>query len=102
MPKKEIKLLIPDELITNKIYMIRNQKVMIDRDLAVLYEVETKRLKEAVKRNIDRFPEDFMFELTKTESDSLRSQIATLKRGEHVKYLPVLPLDLHRNCQHTF
>lgn len=89
MPKKEIKISVPDELISNKIYLIRNQKVMIDRDLAVLYEVETKRLKEAVKRNIDRFPEDFMFELTKTESDSLRSQIATLKRGEHVKYLPM-------------
>lgn len=89
MPKKEIKLLIPDELITNKIYLIRNQKVMLDSDLAKLYEVETKVLKQAVKRNIDRFPEDFMFELTKGESDSLRSQIVTLKRGEHVKYLPM-------------
>ena len=89
MPKKEIKLLIPDELITNKIYLIRNQKMMLDSDLAKLYEVETKVLKQAVKRNIDRFPEDFMFELTKGESDSLRSQIVTLKRGEHVKYLPM-------------
>jgi len=53
-------LRIPDELVTDKIYLIRGQKVMMDRDLAELYNVETKRLKEAVRRNIDRFPEDFM------------------------------------------
>ncbi len=81
--------LVSDELIANKIYFIRNQKVMLDRDLAKLYQVETKRLKEAVKRNPDRFPTDFMFELTKTENDSLRTQIASLKRGEHSKYLPL-------------
>jgi hypothetical protein len=63
---------------------------MFDSDLALLYGIETKRLKEAVKRNITRFPEDFMFELTEIEYDSLRSQIATLKkgRGQHQKYLP--------------
>ncbi|WP_317898235.1 ORF6N domain-containing protein [Aurantibacillus circumpalustris] len=85
----KLETIIPEELITNKIYFIRNQKVMLDKDLASLYEVETKVLKQAVKRNIDRFPEDFMFELTKEESDSLRSQFVTLKRGGHVKYLPM-------------
>ena len=78
------------EIITNKIHIIRNQKVMLDYDLATLYEVETKRLKEAVKRNIERFPEDFMFELTENELKSLRSQFASLdnRRGKHTKYLP--------------
>ena len=61
---------------------------MLDRDLAELYGVETKRLKEQVRRNIARFPEDFMFELTKDEYQALRSQIATLKRGQHSKYAP--------------
>jgi hypothetical protein len=81
---------VPDELVMNKIYMIRNQKVMLDRDLAELYGVETKRLKEAVKRNIHRFPEDFMFELTDNESKSLRSQIASSKSGRGgVRYSPM-------------
>ncbi len=57
-------LIISEENISNKIYFIRNQKVMIDRDLAELYEIQTKRLKEQVRRNINRFPDDFMFELT--------------------------------------
>lgn len=76
--------------IQEKIYEIRGQKVMLDYDLATLYQIETKRLKESVKRNTERFPEDFMFILTKEEYDSLRSQIATLKtgRGTHSKYLP--------------
>ena len=65
--------------IQNMIYEIRGQKVMLDSDLAVLYEVEVKRLNEAVKRNIERFPEDFMFQLTDDEWDSLRSLIATSK-----------------------
>ena len=60
---------------------------MLDRDLAMLYEVETRALKQAVRRNIQRFPEDFMFELTENEELSLRSQNVTLKRGEHSKYL---------------
>ena len=80
---------IPDEIIVSKIYLIRGQKVMIDRDLAELYGVETKQLKRQVRRNITRFPDDFMFELTSNEYNSLRSQIGTLKRGEHVKYLPM-------------
>ena len=63
---------VPIERITSKIYLIRGQKVMLDRDLAELYGVETKALKQAVKRNIVRFPEDFMFELTKHEFDNLR------------------------------
>ena len=61
---------------------------MIDFDLAELYKVETKMLKRAIKRNIARFPVDFMFELTQSEYTSLRYQIGTLKRGQHVKYLP--------------
>lgn len=79
---------LPDEVLMNKIYIIRSQKVMLDRDLAELYGVETKRLKEQVKRNIERFPDDFMFELTKQEAEISRSQIATLKQGENIKYLP--------------
>ncbi len=66
---------VPVELIERRIYLIRGQKVMLDADLADLYQVPTKRLNEAVKRNQDRFPEDFMFQLTKEEAESLRSQI---------------------------
>ncbi|OGC05256.1 DNA-binding protein [candidate division WOR-1 bacterium RIFOXYA12_FULL_43_27] len=69
--------LIPIERVENKIYLIRGQKVMLDRDLAELYEVETKVLKQAVKRNIERFPEDFMFELNKEEFTNWRSQFVT-------------------------
>jgi phage regulator Rha-like protein len=79
---------IPNEVITNKIYLIRGQKVMLDKDLAELYNVETKRLKEQVRRNINRFPASFMFELTTEEHSTLRSQFATLKRGRHSKYPP--------------
>ena len=71
------KITIPDEIITSKIYLIREKKVMIDRDLAELYGVETKNLKRQVKRNPERFPEDFMFELTKEEFTNWRSQFAT-------------------------
>jgi hypothetical protein len=83
-------LIISEETISDKIYFIRNQKVMLDSDLATLYGIETRVLKQAVKRNISRFPDDFMFELTDVENDSLRSQIVTLKkgRGQHQKYLP--------------
>jgi len=70
---------IPDEVIISKIYVIREQKVMLDRDLAELYDVETKQLKRAVKRNMDRFPEDFMFELSKEELAEWRSQFGTSK-----------------------
>jgi hypothetical protein len=81
---------LSEETISNKIYFIRNQKAMFDSDLAMLYDVETKRLNEQVKRNISRFPEDFMFQLTEVEYNSSRSQIATLKngRGFNLKYLP--------------
>ena len=88
MAKKESLPTVPDEVIMNKIYYIRGQKVMIDSDLAELYGVETKRLKEQVKRNIERFPERYMFELTKEETEVSRSQNATLKRGGNIKYLP--------------
>ena len=72
------------------IYIIRGQQVMLDRDLAMLYGVETKALNQAVKRNIKRFPDDFMFQLTDEEHQALRSQIVTLKqgRGQHSKYPP--------------
>jgi phage regulator Rha-like protein len=69
--------LIPDELILNKIYHIREQKVMLDMDLAELYGVETKQLKRAVRRNISRFPPDFMFELSETEFLNWRRQFGT-------------------------
>jgi len=78
---KEDKIMLPDEAIMDKIYLIRGQKVMLDSDLADLYEVETRRLNEQVKRNIDRFPEDFMFQLTKEEFENLKSQIATSSWG---------------------
>ena len=80
---------ISTEVVMNQIYYIRKQKIMLDKDLAILYGVDTKVLNQAVKRNSIRFPEDFMFELTKEELDSLRSQFVTLKnRGSHSKYLP--------------
>lgn len=75
---KEISL-IPQESIRQKIYFIRGEKVMFDRDLAALYEVETFNLNKAVKRNSDRFPKDFMFQLTKEESEILRFQIGMSK-----------------------
>ena len=81
--------IIPDEIIMNQIYYIRGQKVMLDFDLAKLYEVETKQLKRQVRRNLERFPDDFMFELSQGEYQILRSQIGTLKQGEHSKYLPM-------------
>jgi hypothetical protein len=66
-----------DEVIVNKIYFIRGQKVMLDEELAELYGVPTKRLNEQVSRNLDRFPKDFMFKLTEVEFANLKSQIAT-------------------------
>lgn len=79
--------MLSKNVIVNQIYSIRGKNVMLDFDLADLYEVETKRLKEAVRRNINRFPEDFMFELTSNEFEILRSQFATSKRGG-IRYLP--------------
>ena len=80
----------PEGEIVNKIYIIRGQKVMLDKDLAQMYDVPTFRLNEAVKRNITRFPEDFMFQLTLEEANLSRSQIAILKKGKgsNIKYLP--------------
>jgi hypothetical protein len=72
---------IPDEVVMNKIYFIRGQKVMLDSDLSELYGVETKRLNEQVRRNPDRFPDDFMFQLTKEEFENLKSQIAASSWG---------------------
>ena len=80
--------IISTESIVNKIVFLRGEKVLLDHDLAELYGVETKVLKQAVRRNIKRFPDDFMFELTKEENQSLRSQNVTLKRGRHSKYSP--------------
>ena len=78
------------EIIKEKIHVIRGQKVMLDFDLALFYGTETKRIKEAVRRNLNRFPDDFMFELTKDEYDFLRTQFASLEngRGKYSKYLP--------------
>ncbi|MCK9411559.1 MAG: ORF6N domain-containing protein [Prolixibacteraceae bacterium] len=81
-------LAIPDEVLLNKIYFIRGQKVMLDSDLAELYEVATRRLKEQVRRNYERFPEDFMFELTTEEYQKIKVQHGQLARGEHSKYKP--------------
>jgi hypothetical protein len=85
--------LLAPEAITLRIATVRGQRVLLDADLAALYEVETKRFNEAVKRNLAKFPADFMFALTPSEWSALRSQFATLKatgggRGQHRKYLP--------------
>ena len=80
--------LISIETITSKIFVIRGKKVMLDRDLALLYKVTTKRLNEQVKRNIKRFPEDFMLQLTKTEKDGL---VAICDRFDTMKHSTVLP-----------
>jgi len=74
--------------IENAILFIRAQKVLLDRDLAALYGVDTKNLNKAVRRNLDRFPADFMFQLTKEEAEGSRFQTGTLKRGYNIKYLP--------------
>ncbi len=87
--EKDNQVMLPDEVVMTKIFIVRGQKVMIDRDLAELYGVETKRLKEAVRRNIARFPEDFMFEMTKEEFSNWRTQFATSnsdKKG--LRYAP--------------
>jgi len=75
----------PNETVLDKIYVIRNQKVLLDRDLAQLYGIETKRLNEAVKRNLSRFPEDFMFQLNSSEFENLKSQFATSSWGGNRK-----------------
>jgi len=80
MVKRTDKLAIPDEIITSKIYFIRDKKVMLDRDLAVLYDIKAIRLREQVKRNIERFPENFMFQLYENEVDIMVSQNAIPSR----------------------
>ncbi|MDP2386465.1 MAG: ORF6N domain-containing protein [Bacteroidota bacterium] len=91
MKAKENELIVPSEVIMNKIYFIRGQKVMLDSDIAELYQVETKRLKEQVKRNRSRFPEKYMFVLTEKEFECLRSQIATSNEGRGgTRYLPMV------------
>ena len=80
--------IIPAEIIEQKICLIRGHRVMLDSDLAELYEVRTKNLNKAVSRNIESFPADFMFQLSAEESRSLRFQFGTLERGAHSKYLP--------------
>jgi hypothetical protein len=81
-------LMVPEEVIMSKIYMIRDQKVMLDMDLAELYGVETKQLKRAVRRNNLRFPSDFLFELTPEEHENLRSQFGTSSWGG-IRYPPM-------------
>ena len=81
--------LIPSERIVSKIYIIRNKKVMLDKDLSLLYGVQTKVFNQAVKRNIKRFPEDFMFQLSKEEFKILRSQFVTSRWGG-VRYEPLV------------
>jgi len=90
MAEKEITKSAPDEVVMNKIYLIRGQKVILDSDLADLYQVETKALKRAVNRNSDMFPKHFMFELIEKEYVFLKSQIAVSKTGRGgVRYLPM-------------
>ncbi|MDE1191199.1 MAG: ORF6N domain-containing protein [Arachidicoccus sp.] len=74
MAKQELQALVAEQKILNKIYVVRGEKIMLDRDLAELYGVETRVLKQAVKRNIERFPKDFMFEMTSKEIDGMVSQ----------------------------
>jgi len=80
--------LIQPEQIEQTILLIRGQRVMLDRDLAALYGVTTGNLNEALQRNAERFPRDFMFQLTADEAEALRFQFGSLKRGQHFKYLP--------------
>lgn len=89
MPRSNLSVaMVSEENILEKIYLIRGQKVMLDRDLAEMYGVEVKRLNQAVKRNATRFPEDFMFRLTQDENNFLRSQFVTLEKGKYSKYPP--------------
>ncbi len=88
MSKESKSVAIPDEIIMGKIYLIRGRKVLLDNDLAELYGVDNKQLKRAVRRNITRFPEDFMFELKRNEFNDLRSQFGTSSWGG-ARYLPM-------------
>jgi hypothetical protein len=85
---KNKQALIPKEMIERSILFIKGRKVMLDRDLAKLYGVKVKALIQAIKRNPDRFPKDFMFRLSWKEAQNSRSQFVTLKQGQNIKYLP--------------
>lgn len=101
MAKKPGCALIPLEVIEGKIFVLRGPRVMLDRDLAELDGVETRALNQAVKRNRDRFPEDFMFRLTAEKAKAalcLRSQIVILNRGQHIKHLPYAPSSICGTC----
>lgn len=82
--------LVPIERINNSIHLVRGQRVIFDRDLAAIYGIETRKLNQAVKRNTDRFPQDFMFQLTPEEAESSRSRnvILNVTRGQNIKFLP--------------
>ncbi len=80
--------IIPLEMVERKIYLIRGHRVMLDKDLAEMYEVTTGNLNKAVSRNIESFPTDFMFQISSEEYRSLRFQIGILEKGAHSKYLP--------------
>ncbi|MDP1762849.1 MAG: ORF6N domain-containing protein [Sediminibacterium sp.] len=82
------KIIITDDIVLTKIYLVRGQKIMLDRDLAELYGVETKKFNQAVKRNQNRFPEDFSFKLTEEEFENLRSQFVTSSWGG-TRYFPM-------------
>ena len=88
LPSFPVKLPVPADLIDRRIYIMRGKKVMLDSDLAELYQVETRALNQAVRRNLERFPEDFMFQLTPQEASALRSQFVILEkgRGRYSKY----------------
>lgn len=92
MAKQETLSILPEEVVLNKKYVFRGHKVMLDSDLAELYGIETKVLKQAVRRNISRFPDDFMFELLENEFEFLRSQIVTSKADKRggSRYLPMM------------
>ena len=101
--KEEKKSIILDETISNKIYLIRNQKVLLDIDLAKLYKVETKRLKEAVRRNINRFPNDFMFEMSKKELENCRTQIASSNSDKMgLRYAPMVLQNKELRCYQAY
>jgi hypothetical protein len=88
MASEDNSISIAEEIIVSKIFHVRGRQVMLSHDLAELYEVETRVLNQQVKRNIRKFPERYMFQLTPDEYELLRSQNVTLKRGQHSKYLP--------------
>ncbi|RLD58197.1 MAG: ORF6N domain-containing protein, partial [Bacteroidetes bacterium] len=88
MNQETSQIAIAEEIIISKIYNVRGKQVMLSYDLAELYQVETRVLNQQVKRNIGRFPERYMFQLTQNEYDRLRSQNVILKRGQHLKYMP--------------